>query len=38
MWGARGLEASVCSEGYTPFFQDAVAVIDTACQEFEPPK
>lgn len=38
MWGARGLEASVCSADYTPFFQDAVSVIDTACQEFEIPK
>jgi hypothetical protein len=38
MWGARGLEASVCNLDYAPFFEQAVSVIDTTCDEFEPPQ
>ena len=38
LWGAHGMEGPVCSDGYTDFFQDAVAIIDSACDEFEPPK
>ncbi|MEM9691123.1 MAG: hypothetical protein AAGA56_01135 [Myxococcota bacterium] len=38
LWGDRGLEASICSEDYDPFFQSAVAVIDETCEEFEPPR
>ncbi len=37
MWGDHGLEASVCSDDYTPFFDQAVAIIDEACDEFTPP-
>ncbi len=37
MWGDHGLEASVCNEDYTPFFDQAVAIIDEACDEFNPP-
>jgi hypothetical protein len=32
-----GSWGSICSPDYTPFFDAAVSVIDTACQEFEPP-
>lgn len=32
-----GSWGSVCSLDYTPFFHDAVSVIDTACDLFEPP-
>lgn len=35
-WGGRGLWGSVCSADYGPFFADAVALVDTACDEFEP--
>jgi hypothetical protein len=37
MWGARGLEASVCNLDYAPFFEQAVSVIDDTCDEFTPP-
>ena len=37
LWGASGLEASVCSDDYAPFFQQAVSVIDDTCDKFEPP-
>jgi hypothetical protein len=32
-----GTSGSICAADYTPFFHDAVSVIDTACDEFEPP-
>lgn len=32
-----GSWGSVCSPSYAPFFDAAVSVIDTACQQFEPP-
>ncbi len=35
-FGARGLWGSVCSPDYSDFFEQAVALIDTACEEFEP--
>jgi hypothetical protein len=37
MFGDRGIWASVCSPDYAPFFAQAVELIDTACDEFEPP-
>ena len=39
MWGDHGLHGNVCStaEEYVAFFEQAVAVIDAACDEFEPP-
>lgn len=36
-WGDRGIPGSVCAASYQSFFQDAVAVIDTTCDEFIPP-
>src|SRR5690606_21414126 len=35
-WGSRGLWGSVCSPNYGPFFDQAVALIETACEEFVP--
>jgi hypothetical protein len=35
-WGTRGLWGSVCSPDYGPFFADAVALVDTACDQYEP--
>jgi hypothetical protein len=37
LFGDRGIWASVCSPDYTPFFEQAVGLIDAACDEFEPP-
>lgn len=38
MWGARGLEVSVCEQDFGPPFQDAVKIIDETCDDFSPPK
>lgn len=35
--GRRSDCLSICANDYTPFFHDAVSVIDTACDVFEPP-
>jgi hypothetical protein len=32
-----GVVGSVCAPDYTQFFQDAVSIIDTTCEEFIPP-
>jgi hypothetical protein len=32
-----GSWGSICSLDYAPFFDSAVSVIDTACEQFEPP-
>ena len=37
LWGTHGLEANVCDSDYSPFFSDAVAIIDETCDQFEPP-
>lgn len=38
LWGERGIHGPVCgsAEEYVQFFQDSVAVIDQACEEFVP--
>jgi hypothetical protein len=36
-WGDRGVPGSICAASYQSFFQDAVSVIDTTCDEFVPP-
>jgi hypothetical protein len=36
-FGARGHAGSVCAPDYTPFFAEAVSVVDAACDEFIPP-
>jgi hypothetical protein len=35
-FGSQGIVGSVCEPDYNPFFQQAVSVIDLACDEFEP--
>ncbi len=37
-WGAKGFFGSICAPDYDDFFQAAVDIIDTTCDEFEPPK
>ncbi|MFV8755947.1 hypothetical protein ACNOYE_35800 [Nannocystaceae bacterium ST9] len=37
-WGAKGVFGSICASDYDEFFQSAVDIIDTTCDEFEPPK
>jgi hypothetical protein len=34
---SRGLVGPVCAPNYDPFFSEAIGLIDTACQEFDPP-
>lgn len=36
LWGAKGLEASVGLTDYTPFFAQAVGLIEEACEDFIP--
>ncbi len=36
-WGDRGVAGSVCAASYQEFFEQAVAVIDTTCDEYIPP-
>ncbi len=38
LWGDRGIHGPVCgsADDYVQFFQDSVAVIDQACEEFVP--
>lgn len=38
MWGDNALHASVCDLDFAPFFDEAVSIIDTTCNDFEPPK
>jgi hypothetical protein len=37
LFGDRGRWGSVCAPDYTPFFVEAVGVVDLACDEFIPP-
>lgn len=37
-WGPRGIAGSVCANSYNSFFDEAVGVIDTTCEEFQPPE
>jgi hypothetical protein len=36
MFGEHGIVGSVCDPDYNSFFQEAVGLIDTTCDEFEP--
>jgi hypothetical protein len=36
-FGDHGVWGSVCEQNYDPFFQQAVGLIDTTCDDFEPP-
>lgn len=37
-WGPRGIAGSVCANNYNSFFDEAVGVIDTTCEDFQPPE
>jgi hypothetical protein len=37
-WGDKGLFGSICAQDYDEFFQSAVDLIDTTCDEFMPPE
>jgi hypothetical protein len=37
-WGGNGFFGSICADTYNSFFQSAVDIIDTTCDEFEPPE
>ena len=37
-WGDRGFYGSVCASDYDDFFTEAVGIIDTTCEEFQPPE
>ena len=36
-FGDHGISGSVCADNYDPFFAQAVALIETTCDEFVPP-
>ena len=36
LFGDHGLTANICASDYNAFFEQAVGLIDTACDEFEP--
>jgi hypothetical protein len=37
-WGDHGFAGSVCASNYDQFFQEAVGIIDTTCEDFVPPQ
>ena len=37
-WGDKGFFGSICAPDYDDFFQAAVDIIDTTCDEFTPPE
>ena len=37
-WGDKSFFGSICSSDYDDFFQSAVDIIDTTCDEFTPPE
>lgn len=37
-WGDHGFFGSICASDYDEFFQSAVDIIDTTCDEFMPPE
>ena len=37
LWGMNGFMADICTPDYAPIFQDAIAVIDVACENYIPP-
>src|SRR5690606_10435468 len=38
LFGDQGIKGSVCANSYDAFFQQAVALIDTTCDDFVPPQ
>jgi len=37
MWEDNGFQVPICAPDYAPFFQEAVGIIDVACDNFIPP-
>ena len=37
LFGMNGLQGDICAATFGPFFEDAVALIDSACSDFVPP-
>jgi len=37
MWGDNGFQVPICAPDYAPFFDEAVAIIDVACENYIPP-
>ncbi len=37
LFGVNGFQADICQADYEPFFQEAIGVIDIACDNFIPP-
>jgi len=37
LWGDNGFEVPICTADYGPFFEEAIAIIDGACENFVPP-
>ncbi len=37
MWGINGFIAPICTPDYSKIFDEAVGVIDIACENFMPP-
>ncbi|MEZ4451130.1 MAG: hypothetical protein R3B09_16750 [Nannocystaceae bacterium] len=38
LFGPKGIKGSVCADNYDAFFQQAVSLIDTTCDDFVPPQ
>ncbi len=37
LWGKNGFKVPICEPDYGPYFDQAVAIIDVACENFTPP-
>jgi hypothetical protein len=37
MWGPNGFKVPVCAPDYSTFFNEAIGVIDIACENYIPP-
>lgn len=37
LWGVNGFEVPICIGDYGPYFEEAIAVIDEACENYVPP-
>ncbi len=37
MWGDNGFQVPICAPDYAPFFDEAVGIIDVACENYIPP-
>lgn len=37
LWGDNGFEVPICIADYAPYFQEAISIIDVACENYIPP-